>query len=208
MPVSSCRRLTLAVAATVAAVVATAGPAMASGTAAGCPAAVTSNPFTPWGDDADYQLAPAGDVEDSGASWSLTGGARAVEGNETSFVSSPGDHRSMRLPGVASATTARMCIGVEHPTFRFFAKRDGGPASSRLNVSVVYDDADGNEITVPAGEVSASGDWAPSQPLPTVVNELAAAQGNAIGVSFRFQPQGGGVWSIDDVFVDPHRMGR
>ena len=206
MPVSSPLRLSLAVVTTVAAIAGMAGTATASDAVTGCPAAVTSNPFELWGDTADYQLAPAGDIEDGVASWSLTGGARAVEGNETFAVTSSSDHRSLRLPGSASATTARMCIAAEHPSFRFFAKRQGGSAAGRLHVEVVYDDAAGNEVAMSAGEVAPSSQWTPSASLPTMVSEISG--GDAVDVSFRFEAQGGGVWSIDDVYVDPTRSTR
>jgi hypothetical protein len=201
---SSVRRLTLVVAAAVAALAASAVPAMAS--AASCPAAPTSNPFTAWGDAADYQLAPAGDVEDGGSSWSLTGGAGAAEGNETFMASGASDHLSMRVNGSASATTARMCVGVEHPSFRFFVKRNSGSAAGSLAVDVVYTDAAGREQSLPAGTVSGSDAWAPSPQLPTLVEQIGATTAAAVEVSFRFRSQGGGVWSIDDVFVDPHKI--
>ena len=70
--------------------------------AAGCPAAPLSNPFSPWGDDADYQLAPEGDIEDGGASWSLAGGAAAQEGNETFH-----GRRARRSPLAAPARRQR-----------------------------------------------------------------------------------------------------
>jgi hypothetical protein len=189
--------------ATVAAIAVTASPALAAQPASGCPAVELTNPFAPWGDGADYQLAPGGDVEDGAASWSLTGGAGAVEGNESFGVTSPADHLSLRLPGSSSATTARMCIGIESPSYRLFVKRSGGSSSSRLVAEIVYDDAGGNEVVVPSGTISAGDAWAPSQSLPTVVNVLAPAQDNAIDMSLRFTAVGGGVWSIDDVYVDP-----
>ena len=201
--VSARRRLALVACTTVAAVAVTASPALAGQPAVGCPAAELTNPFAPWGDLADYHLAPGGDVEDGGKSWSLTGGADAAEGNESFNVTSSADHLSLRLPGSSSATTARMCIGVESPSYRFFVKRSGGSSASRLVTEVVYDDAAGNEVVVPSGKISAGEAWAPSPSLPTVVNVLAPAQGNAIDVSFRFTTEGGGVWSIDDVYVDP-----
>jgi len=203
--VTSRRRLTLAAAAAIAAVAATAGPAMAGGTATGCPDASVSQPFASWGDGADYQLAPHGDVEDAAESWSLEGGARAVEGNEPFMASGSSDHLSLRLPGSSSATTQRMCIGPEHPSFRFFAKRSGGSAEGHQKVEVVFDGEHGRQHSLPVGLVSSSGDWAPSQSLPTVVDKLAAARGTGVNASFRFAPQGGGVWSVDDVFVDPFR---
>jgi hypothetical protein len=41
--------------------------------------------------------------------------------------------------------------------------------------------------------------------LPTIVNELAPAHGNAINVAFRFTPRGAAGWTIDDVYVDPFK---
>ena len=202
-PVSACRRLALVACATAAAIAATASPALAAQPASGCPAAELTNPFAAWGDLADYQLAPGGDVEDGGTTLSLTGGADAVEGNESFNVTSSADHLSLRLPGSSSATTARMCIGLESPSYRLFVKRSGGSSASRLVAEVVYDDVNGNEVVVPSGTISADDDWTPSPSLPTVVNVLAPAQGNALDVSFRFTATGGGVWSIDDVYVDP-----
>jgi hypothetical protein len=204
--VSSCRRVTLVIAATVAAVGCTAGPALAGGAAA-CPSAAVTNPFAPWGDNADYRLAPDGDVEGAAASWSLSGGAAAAEGNETFMVTRPKDHRSMRLPSSSTATTACMCLGVEHPTFRFFARRSGGTVLSRLLVEVVFDDLTGHEQALPVGLLAASDAWAPSSPMPTITDLLAPILGSAIRVSFRFRPLAGGTWSVDDVYVDPHRIG-
>ena len=209
-PVLSCRRLAVAGIATLAAVASTAAPAMADEQVAGCPAAALSNPFSPWSDDADYQLAPGGDIEDAGGSWALSGGAEPQEGNETFMVAGAADHRSLKLPEDSSATTDRMCIGVEHKSFRFFVKRSGGHASSRLAVEVVVDRANGRERTVTAGVITGSDDLAPSPELPMIVNRLAEHADNAMNVSLRFEPIGAGrardaVWSIDDVYVDPYR---
>lgn len=202
--VSSCRRLAIAVAATVAALACVAAPAQAA-VPGGCPAVPTSNPFAPWGDNADYELAPGGDFEDGGASWSLTGGAASQEGNETFMVGGPDDRLSLRLPPSSTATSARMCVGVAHPWFRFFVKRRGGSSLSRLAVDVVVD-VDGRERSLQVGAVSGSGVWAPSARVPTVVNLLAPLADGAIDVAFRFRARGDAVWSIDDLYVDPYRM--
>lgn len=151
-PDQSRRRLTLVVAAAALAIAAAASPAMASQSARVCPTAAVSHPFAPWGDVADYQLAPHGDVEDVAASWSLTGGARAVDGNETFSVTRPSDHTSMRMPAASTATTGTMCIAARHSSFRFFAKRQGGTASSRLLVEVVIDAGSGHERVLTAGQ--------------------------------------------------------
>jgi len=199
----SCRRLAILAAATAASVATSAAPALADGPAQ-CPLAAVSSPFAQWGDGADYML--VADVEDAGASWTLSGGARARRGNETFMVGGAGDARSMRLPAGSSATTARVCIGGEHPSFRFFAKRTGGGDDASLRVDVVYANADGSEHVVQAGVVSGSTQWLPSNSLPTVVDAFATASGSALHAGFRFTPQGGGTWSIDDVYVDPHRV--
>jgi hypothetical protein len=204
-PVSSYRRLTLTLAIAAVAIAAVASPAVASQSAQVCPTALLSHPFAPWGDVAGYQLAPHGDVEDAAASWSLTGGARAVEGNETFKVTRPTDHRSMSMPPASKATSGRMCIGPQHTSFRFFAKRQGATASSRLLVEVVVDAGTARERVLTAGQVSASDAWAPSISLPMVANTLAPA-GGSIDVSFRFRPQGVGTWSLDDLYVDPIHM--
>ena len=206
MLTSSRRRLALLVAGTVAAATFAAGPAAAAEVTVGCPDQALSNPFALWDDDADYQLAPGGDVEDGGAGWSLTGGASADEGNESFMVTSTGDHLSMRLPGSSTATTARMCVSAAHPSFRFFAKHHGGSEAGRLAVEVVYDDRDGVEQALPVGDIDASDDWAASPVLPTMVDVLAPSDGDTAAISFRFTPHGGGVWSIDDVYVDPWRQ--
>jgi hypothetical protein len=200
----SCRRLAILAATVVASAAASAAPALASAPAAQCPAAPVSNPFAPWGDNANYQL--AANVEDAGASWSLAGGAAAAAGNETFMVGSPSDHLSMRLPAGSTATTGRMCLGSEHPTFRFFAKRSGGSAISRLRVDVVVNDATGREWSLPVGLVAATGAWAPTSALRTVIDILAGVSGAGIQASFRFKPIGSGVWSVDDVYVDPFRV--
>ena len=194
----------LAILAVGAAAASAAAPAPASASDAQCPVSPVSSPFAAWGDNADYKL--VADVEDEGASWSLGGGAGAQAGNQTFMVGGASDASSLRLPSGGSATTPQTCIGSEHPSFRFFAKRTGGSPEARLVVEVVYSDAAGAEHAVQAGIVEGSWAWAPSGALPTIVDELAARRGSAVDAAFRFTPQGGGLWSIDDVYVDPHRI--
>jgi hypothetical protein len=123
--------------------------------------------------------------------WTLAGGAAVVEGNQP-FL--PGDS-SLSLPAGASATTAPICIGLEHPTVRFFA-RNTGSALSLLRVSAVV-----GESEVPLGLVPAGREWAPSPALLLGVNLLGADS-----VAFRFAADGG-QWSVDDVYVDPYSKG-
>jgi hypothetical protein len=174
--------------------------------ATGCPDAPTSHPFAPWGDGAPYLLAPNGDLENGGSAWSLGRGAAVVEGNESFRVSSPADHRSLALRAGSSATTASMCIGVEHRTMRFFLKRTAASRKSMLDVDVLYTNAGGRPRSLRIGRIGAGRTWTASPIIALVVNKLAAARDNAMQVSFRFTPRSGGV-AIDGVYVDPYRRG-
>jgi hypothetical protein len=177
-----------------------AAPATAAtpGATAGCPVTPSTTPFAAWGDVAEYVPAPGGNLEERAATWTLTGKAGAVEGNEPFRVGAPSDHLSLGLAAGSSATTAKMCIGVEHRTLRFFSKASKRTGS--LKVEVLFG---GRARTI--GTIGAATAWAPTEVLPMLVNELAPAHGNAIDVAFRFTPRGNASWTIDDVYVDPFR---
>src|SRR4051812_27098043 len=190
MPSAHRRRLGVAV--VVLAALALAGPAEAS--AEPCAPGPTHKTFLPWFDVADYISAPQGDLESAG-SWNLDGGATVVAGNEPFRVGGADDALSLRLPAGGSGTTPPMCVGLEHPTMRFFAK---GPLLGSLKV-----DAMAGGRTLPIGVVVGGGRWAPSLPLPIVLNVLSLL--GPTQVSFRFTPLLGSTWSVDDVYVDPYR---
>jgi hypothetical protein len=197
--------LSCAAAALVAAAI-TASPAAAAPAPApapsSCPAVPVVQPFTAWQDSADYMLAPDGGAEAGGAGWTLQGGARVVEGNETFAVGGPRDHRSVELPAGSTATTAPMCIAIEHRTMRFFLN---GPANSQVGVQAVYR-VGGRENVVPLTTAGGSATWAPSAIVPMRVNELAPQNGGTLQVSLRFTPRGSRGLRIDDVYVDPYRV--
>jgi hypothetical protein len=167
--------------------------------AAGCPAQPVTQTFMPWLDPAWYVPAPGGDVE-GGGEWTFSGGAAVAAGNEPFLAG----ERSLALPAGSSATTAPMCVGIEHPTVRLFARNTGEP-TSLLAVSVVFRDILGVQRSLPVGAVAASSSWAPTPVMPVVAN-LLSLLGNR-DVSFRFAPVGDGAWTIDDVYVDPYKKG-
>ena len=199
------RRLAPAALAVLAAAALTAAPAAASEPSPRCAADAASRPFLPWLDFARYVPAPGGDIEEGGAPWTLDGGSSAVEGNEPFKVGGATDHTSLRLPPGSSATTAPMCVGVDHPTLRFFARRSAGSLTDALLVEAIVSDSAGEEQALPVGIVLSLGVWAPTQPMPIVVNALAIVPGDTLLVAFRFTPRGSGAWSVDDVYVDPYR---
>jgi hypothetical protein len=183
------------------AILALPGPAHA----AGCPEQPLDRTFAPWLDPAWYTQAPDGGFESGASGWTLERGAAVVDGNEPYFVGGSGDASSLALPPGGSATTAPMCIGIEHPTLRFFARNTGDPTSA-LTVSVVFRDLLGVRRSLPVGVVSAGSSWAPTPVVPVVVNLLSVLGDQQ--VAFRFTAADSrGEWAIDDVYVDPYKKG-
>jgi len=197
------RLSTIAIVAAATAATAVPAAAQAAGTS-GCPAVATSHPFAPWGDGASYLLAPDGGLEDGGSAWALAGGAAVSAGNESFKVGAASDHASLTLPAGSTATTAPMCIGVEHKSMRFFVKSAARSRKAVLKVDVLYSDGAGKLRSRNIGRIAARQTWQATPILPLAVNRLARARGNAMAVSLRFTPQGGG-FSIDDVYIDPWR---
>ena len=171
-------------------------------TATNCPNETLEQPFLRWADPAHYVLAPAGTIETT-TGWRLSG-AQQVLGNEPWYVHAAGEKRSLALRAGSSATTARMCVGLEHPTLRLFARNTGSPLSL-LKVEVLVETRLGLVQAVPIGELAATSSWGPTLPLPLLANLLAVPPADRTAVRFRFTPQGAGNWQIDDVYVDPYR---
>ena len=203
-PIAARCRFLLAGAATVAATALLAAPAAASVAPAGpgCPETPVVQPFAQWGDNADYFLAPNGSFEQGAADWTLRGQADVGLDNEPWFVNAAGDHSTLQLESGSSATTAPICIGVEHRSIRFFAN---AATTSTLKVDALVAGPGASQRAIRIATVKGAGQWAASDVVPMVVNELAAEHGNAIDVRLRFTPQGSGTWSVDDVYVDPYR---
>jgi hypothetical protein len=129
-----------------------------------------------------------------------------VSGNESFDVGGANDSRSLALNNNSSATSPAMCVGIEHPTIRFFAKRrsTGALASlSTLNVEALVELVDGTVVPLPVGVVTGNGSWQPTLPMVVAGNLLPLLPGEHTPVAYRFTAVGGD-WSIDDVWVDPY----
>jgi len=162
--------------------------------------------FLPWLDIADYTALSGGDFENGSAAWSLTGGAATAKGNESFYVGGANDARSLSLPAGSSATSPAICVGITHPTIRFFAKRRSTgllATQSTLNVEVLFETAGGDVVSQPIGVVLGNGNWQPTLPIVVVANLLPLLPGEMTPVAFRITAQGGD-WSVDDVWVDPY----
>jgi hypothetical protein len=168
-----------------------------------CDEQVLEQPFLQWADPANYVRAPSGTFEEGAGEWNLSGNASVSPGDEPWDVHAPGEVNGLSLPSGSVATTGSMCVGIEHPTLRLFA-RNSGFLLSTLKVEVLFEDAAGNVRALPIGLLVAGSQWQPTLPMPIVVNLLPLLPGERTAVAFRFKPNGGN-WKIDDVYVDPYR---
>jgi hypothetical protein len=159
-----------------------------------CKLSALSQPFAPWLDYAEYELAPGGDFETS--AWTLAGGAELVSGSEPYAVTGTLGSSSLSLPAGSSAQSPLTCVAVTYPSIRFFIAGTG---------SVAVDVIDGSSV-VPAGVAVAGGVWAPTPVLLTNSPVLAASSGGAAQVSVAFTGLSGSP-RVDDVFVDPWSRG-
>jgi hypothetical protein len=182
---------------------ASAGVLVAS--ASSCDDQSVSQTFLPWLDVADYTALSGGDFESGSAPWWTNGAASVASGNETFHVGAAGDSKSMSLNANSSVTSPAICVGIEHPTLRFFAKRRSTgllAALSTLRVDALVELADGAVLPVPIGIVTGLTNWQPTLPMAIVGNLLPLLPGEHTAIAFRFTAQSGD-WSIDDVWVDP-----
>ena len=201
----SIRRLATILAGSAALLVSAAAPAQAGvlvSSATSCDNAASSRVFLPWADVANYFLAPGGDFESGASGWTLTGGAAVVDGNEPWNVTGGGSS-SLRIPACGSATSPAVCVGIEHPTIRFFEKSAGTSLLSNLRVDVLFEDSAGNVRELTIGRETRGG-WEVTPAYVIVANLLPLLPGEHTPVAFRFTPEGTGSWQIDDVHVDPY----
>lgn len=190
-------RATLALGLVGGAIAMAAGAAPASaGLGLACPSP-TSTPFAAWNDYAYYAFAPDGGFESGGSGWSLSGGARGVNGNESYYVHSRTDKASLSLLSGASATSPGMCISVLSSKMRFLVRGDAG---STVKVQIIYRGLVSNVLGIlDGGTISAGGTWHPSPAISMLGGTLPLL---TTSVSFRFIAAGGAA-AIDDVYLDP-----
>lgn len=175
--------------------------------AGGCPERDMSRPFLRWLDPIAYTLVPNGGFESGASGWQLRGGATVVAGNEAFNLSGAGKS-SLYLPSGSSATSPQVCVETLDVFARFVAKNRGTILLSSLKVDAIVRDGEGHTFVLPAGVNTGGSSWQPSLPAVALLNVLGAVNDGNVTVSLRFTPIGlGAKWQIDDVYVDPLKMG-
>ena len=188
---------------TVAALPSTASAGLLVESAPSCDPQPTSKPFARWGDNRNYMLAPGGSFEQGTPGWNLRG-ASVVSGNESYYVGGSSDRYSLRIDGGDTATTPEICVGLEHPVVRLFA-RNNRLLLSAMSVEVIATTSLGLKVAVPVGVVLPRSSWRPTPAYLVVANLLPLLPGDYTPVAFRFRAIGAGSWWIDDFYVDPRR---
>jgi hypothetical protein len=98
-----------------------------------------------------------------------------------------------------------MCVGLQNPTIRLFA-RNTGAGTGLLQVNVQFTGPLGLPLTVPIEAIASGATWQPTAVAPILANVLTLFPGQETNVAFQFTPIGGS-WQIDDVYVDPFQRG-
>jgi hypothetical protein len=166
-----------------------------------CSGQVLSQPFTAFGDSASYTLVGGGSFSGAAPGWQLSK-AKVVSGN--SPYGSRGGALQISPGGVATSPT--VCVGLSHPTMRFYVKSSGGLLSlSTMTVEVLAETSVGLVVPVPIGVVLPNAKWRASGRYLVVANLLPLLPNDYTPVAFRFRAIGGATWTVDDVYVDPKK---
>jgi hypothetical protein len=176
-----------------------------------CDNGATAQAFAQFGDNNDYFLAPGGDFEAGAGDWA-DNGARVVADQEPWQVAGAGQS-ALNIPAGRSVVSPTMCVGIEHPTMRFFAHRSGGgllAAASTLLVTARVETSLGLVVEVPVGTLTTLTNGTKWNKTPTQIvlaSLLPLLPGEHTPIQFRFTAVGTADWVIDDVFVDPRFRG-
>jgi hypothetical protein len=180
----------------------TANAGLLSQSAGPCPSYPMSQPFAKWLDPMKYTLAPGGAFE-STSGLTFTGGAKIVAGNESWYVRSTADRNSVLIPQGGTVTTGAICVGLDKPTVRFFAKRPSFALLPLLTVEGLFTTKSGGTGSLPlVGVPLAGGSW--SLQLPFASTAALLELGDTTMMRFRIRAVSG-AWQVDDFYVDPLR---
>jgi hypothetical protein len=173
-----------------------------------CTNGVLSQSFAQFGDSRNYFLVPGGSFETAAKGWSL-GNARVVSDQEPWRVNRDGGTHALSVPAGGSVVSPTVCVGIEHPSMRFFAHRSGGgllAVASQLVVTARVETSLGLVVEVPVGTITSltnGTSWNRTPVQVVLASLLPLLPGEHTPIQFRFTSVGTAAWVIDDVFVDP-----
>lgn len=208
-------RIALIGAVAVAALFALAGPASAGilvASASSCDSGANAQPFAQFGDDNQYFTVPGGGFEGGAAGWSLSR-ARVIGDQEPWQVSGDNGSHALDIAPGGTAVSPAVCVGIDNPSMRFFARRSGGGVlgtASQLLVTARVETSLGVVVDVPVGAISSLTNgtaWSKTPSQIVLASLLPLLPDAHTPIQFRFTPVGTADWVIDDVFVDPHCRG-
>jgi hypothetical protein len=154
--------------------------------------------FKPWSDSSYYMLTPGGSFEDGTPSWKLSGGAKIVSGNESFYLHSKNDRKSLYMPAGSSASSPTMCFAAGDWHLRFV-----GTGSGQVRVTVTVNSLLGVVSILDGGTVSNSGTWKPSPKVGLLLTNVTGLL-TTKAISLRLTATSGAS-QLDDVYLDPFK---
>jgi hypothetical protein len=154
--------------------------------------------FKPFGDSAYYMLTPGGSFEADAPGWRLSGGARIVSGNESFYLNSEDDTKSLYMPSGSSAITPTMCFAAGDWHMRFVGKGEG-----RVRVTIMVPSLLGLISVLDGGTVRPGETWEPSPKVSLLLTNVGGLL-TTKAIALKFTATNGSS-QIDDVYLDPFK---
>jgi hypothetical protein len=154
--------------------------------------------FKPFGDHANYMLTPGGSFESGTPGWRLERGARIVSGNESYYLNSKSDTRSLYMPSGSSAITPTMCFKTGDWHMRFVGKGEG-----RVRVTIMVPSLLGLLSILDGGTVRPGETWEPSPKVSLLLTNIGGLL-TTRAIALKFTATNGSS-QIDDVYLDPFK---
>lgn len=158
----------------------------------------SSQAFKPWSDSSYYMLTPGGSFESGTPGWTLGGGAKIVSGNESFYIHSKNDTRSLYMPSGSTATTPTMCFAAGDWHVRLVTKGSG-----QVKVTVMVNSLLGLVSVLDGGTVKPGGTWSPSPKVSLLLTNVGGLL-TTKAIALRFTASGGAS-QLDDVYLDPFK---
>jgi len=190
-------RLTLLLMAMVAAIFAF--DAYASSAQAACSYPDAEQVFTPYKDDAYYQLAPDGGFASGGTGWTLEGGATLVVDSNARGHDGVQEETAVSLPFGASVTSPPVCVDETTPNFRFMM-RNQGDKGGKIRVTVSYENT--RKVVKAKNNDVHSDDVEEWVPTPSLKLETGDEEERVARITFTAKDPKSS-YLVDDVYVDP-----